>query len=78
MMRLTKLGLRHTDVHGNPRMNVHKNARLTPRGQVLMVSRVINEGWSVVASAEAVWVFFYLRASPQREIAAEATKFFRG
>lgn len=34
-------------------MNVHKNARLTPRGRALMVSRIVDEGWSVVAAAEA-------------------------
>jgi transposase InsO family protein len=34
-------------------MNVHKNARLTPRGRALMVSRILDEGWSVKASAAA-------------------------
>jgi transposase len=37
-------------------MNVHKNARLTPHGRALMVSRVLDEGWSVAASAEAAGV----------------------
>ena len=37
-------------------MNVHKNARLTPRGRALMVSRVVDEGWSVAASADAAGV----------------------
>lgn len=37
-------------------MNVHKNARLTPRGRALMVSRIIEDGWSVSASAEAAGV----------------------
>lgn len=34
-------------------MNVHKNARLTPRGRALMVSQIIDEGWSLAASARA-------------------------
>jgi transposase InsO family protein len=34
-------------------MNVHKNARLTPRGRALMVSRIIDEGWSVASAAQA-------------------------
>ncbi|CAN7375802.1 IS481 family transposase [Phenylobacterium sp. LjRoot225] len=37
-------------------MNVHKNARLTPRGRALMVSRIVDEGWSVAAAAEAAGV----------------------
>jgi len=37
-------------------MNVHKNARLTPRGRALMVSRIVDEGWSPAASAEAAGV----------------------
>jgi transposase InsO family protein len=37
-------------------MNVHKNARLTPRGRALMVSRILDEGWSAAASAEAAGV----------------------
>jgi transposase InsO family protein len=37
-------------------MNVHKNARLTPRGRALMVSRILQEGWSVTASAKAAGV----------------------
>ena len=36
-----------------PRMNVHKNARLTPQGRLLMVRRVLDEGWTVKAAAEA-------------------------
>jgi transposase InsO family protein len=34
-------------------MNVHKNARLTPQGRLLMVRRVLDEGWTVKAAAEA-------------------------
>jgi transposase InsO family protein len=37
-------------------MNVHENARLTPRGRALMVSRIVDEGWSVAASARAAGV----------------------
>jgi transposase InsO family protein len=33
-------------------MNVHKNARLVPRGRVLMIER-IEAGWSVASAAEA-------------------------
>src|SRR5690606_32890618 len=36
-----KLGLQHQPTFsGAPRMNVHKNARLTPRGRVLMMERI--------------------------------------
>jgi hypothetical protein len=34
-------------------MNVHKNARLTPRGRLLMIERVVGQGWSVSRSAQA-------------------------
>jgi transposase InsO family protein len=34
-------------------MNVHKNARLTPQGRLLMVRRIEHEGWTVAAAAEA-------------------------
>jgi len=34
-------------------MNVHKNARLTPQGRLLMVRRVLEGGWTVAAAAEA-------------------------
>ena len=34
-------------------MNVHKNARLTPLGRAVMVSRIDDEGWSVKRAAEA-------------------------
>jgi len=36
-----------------PRMNVHKNARLTPQGRLLMVRRIEEQGWAVAAAAEA-------------------------
>ena len=34
-------------------MNAHKNARTTPFGRAVMVRRVLEEGWSVVAVARA-------------------------
>lgn len=37
-------------------MNSHKHARLTPRGRALMVDRVLNQGWTMAAAAEAVGV----------------------
>jgi transposase len=35
------------------RMNVHKNARLTWQGRLLMVRRIEEEGWTVVVAAAA-------------------------
>ncbi|MBS7702422.1 IS481 family transposase [Chelatococcus asaccharovorans] len=37
-------------------MNVHKNARLTMHGRVLLVRRVVEEDWTVVAASEAAGV----------------------
>ena len=37
-------------------MNIHKNARLTPQGRALMVSRILNEGWRVADAAGAAGV----------------------
>jgi transposase InsO family protein len=34
-------------------MNSHKHARLTPRGRALLVARVLEEGWTLRAAAEA-------------------------
>ena len=34
-------------------MNVHKNARLTPAGRAVMISRIEDEGWAVIRAAEA-------------------------
>ena len=33
------------------RMNMHKNARLMPQGQLLLVQRVIEQGWTVGSAA---------------------------
>jgi transposase InsO family protein len=35
------------------RMNMHKNARLTPQGRLLLMQRVIEQGWTVAAAAGA-------------------------
>jgi transposase len=37
-------------------MNSHKHARLTPKGRALLVSRVLDEGWTVAAASEAAGV----------------------
>lgn len=37
-------------------MNVHKNARLTPVGRALMISRIEQQGWPVARAAEAAGV----------------------
>ena len=34
-------------------MNVHTNARLTPSGRAVMVSRIEDEGWPVKRAAQA-------------------------
>ncbi len=34
-------------------MNMHKNARLTPQGRLLLVQRVTDQGWPVAAAASA-------------------------
>ena len=38
------------------RMNSHKHARLTPKGRALLVSRVLEEGWTMAAAAQAAGV----------------------
>ncbi|MCP8940321.1 leucine zipper domain-containing protein, partial [Alsobacter sp. SYSU M60028] len=37
-------------------MNVHKNARLTPRGRALMIARIEDESWRVKDAAAAAGV----------------------
>jgi hypothetical protein len=39
-----------------PRMNVHKNARMTVHGRLLLVTRVGEAGWPVQQAAEAAGV----------------------
>jgi transposase len=34
-------------------MNVHKNARLTPQGRLLLVERITQQCWSVTQAAQA-------------------------
>jgi transposase InsO family protein len=43
----------HATLPKEPRMNVHKNARLTPQGRLLMVTRIETDGWTVAAAAGA-------------------------
>ncbi len=37
-------------------MNIHKNARMTFHGRVLLVKRIVESGWPVAAAAEAAGV----------------------
>jgi len=37
-------------------MNIHENARLTPQGRALMVSRILDESWRVADAADAAGV----------------------
>src|SRR6266446_1078233 len=37
-------------------MNVHKNARLTPQGRLLLVRRVTEEGWRIADAAHAAGI----------------------
>ncbi len=37
-------------------MNIHENARLTPQGRTLMVSRILKEGWRVADAAGSAGV----------------------
>jgi len=37
-------------------MNIHKNARLTPSGRLLLAQRVEDHGWTVVAAAIAAGI----------------------
>jgi hypothetical protein len=34
-------------------MNVHKNARLTPQGRLLLIERITQQGWRVPPAAQA-------------------------
>jgi transposase InsO family protein len=40
-------------IGGIARMNMHKNARLTPQGRLLLVQRVTDQGWTVGSAAGA-------------------------
>ena len=37
-------------------MNIHKNARLTLQGRVLLVRRITEEGWRIVDAANAAGI----------------------
>lgn len=37
-------------------MNVHENARMTVRGRVLLLRRIIEDGWRVASAAEAAGI----------------------
>ena len=37
-------------------MNIHKNARLTPQGRLLLVERITETGWSVAQAAQAAGI----------------------
>jgi transposase InsO family protein len=37
-------------------MNSHKHARLTPKGRALLISRVLEDGWTVCAASDAAGV----------------------
>jgi transposase len=37
-------------------MNIHKNARLTPQGRLLLVERIMEVGWSVAQAAQAAGI----------------------
>ena len=37
-------------------MNVHENARMTVRGRVLLVKRIVESGWRVALAAEAAGI----------------------
>ncbi len=37
-------------------MNSHKHARLAAKGRALLVGRVLDEGWTVVAASDAAGV----------------------
>jgi transposase InsO family protein len=44
------------DPESEPRMNTHKNARMTVHGRALLVRRIIEEGWPVAAASEAAGI----------------------
>jgi transposase InsO family protein len=45
-----------TNPESEPRMNTHKNARMTVHGRALLVKRIEDEGWHVAAAAAAAGV----------------------
>src|SRR6266540_2033427 len=49
-------GCRSTQSQGGHRMKLHRNARTCPNSRALIARRVLNEGWSLAAAAEAAGV----------------------
>jgi len=48
-----KLGLLRSNVQvRRPRLNINKNARLSPVGRALMISRIEQESWSAARAAK--------------------------
>jgi transposase-like protein len=45
-----------TSVQGGHRLKLHGNARLSPKGRLLLCRRVLDDGWSLAAAAEAAGV----------------------
>jgi transposase InsO family protein len=45
-----------TNPEPEPRMNVHKHARMTMHGRALLVSRILDERWRVAGAAEAAGI----------------------
>jgi transposase len=43
-------------IEGSPRMNIHKNARLTAQGRHLLVRRVEELGWRMVEAVKAAGI----------------------
>jgi transposase InsO family protein len=71
-----RLGLRLHLPDRRTRTNIHKNARLTPQGRALMISRIVDKGWRVADAAQAaglsarrayVWLS-HCRAGGEREL----------
>ena len=42
-----------TESYGENRMNIHKNARLTPKGREILVRRIVNGGLRIEEAAQA-------------------------
>jgi hypothetical protein len=55
-------------------MNIHKNARLTPQGRLLLVERITEAGWSVQAREPAPEIECWYRL---REAARDPKRLFR-
>src|SRR6266540_1862005 len=49
-------GCRSTQLQGGHRMKLHRNARTCPNSRALIARRVLDQGWSLAAAAEAAGV----------------------